>query len=58
MLSRMDYPEFPVPMGVLRAVQRPTYDGLMEEQIAEARKTLGEGDIAALLAEGDTWTVE
>ena len=26
MLSRMDYPEYPVPVGVFRAVQRPTYD--------------------------------
>ena len=33
MLSRMDCPEYPVPVGVLRAVQRPTYDALMAEQI-------------------------
>ena len=36
MLSRMDYPEFPVPVGVFRAVERPTYDDLMTEQIAKA----------------------
>jgi 2-oxoglutarate/2-oxoacid ferredoxin oxidoreductase subunit beta len=57
-LSRMHWPDYPEIMGVLRAVQRPTYETLMEDQIADARKRLGEGDLAALLHEGDTWTVE
>ena len=26
-ISRLDYPEFPVPIGVLRAVDKSTYDG-------------------------------
>ena len=30
LLSRMDYPEYPVPVGVIRAVQRPTYEGAHE----------------------------
>ena len=57
-LSRMHWPQHPVPMGVLRAVERPTYEVLMEEQIAETRQKMGEGDLQALLFEGDTWTVE
>ena len=57
-LARMQYPEYPVPMGVLRAVQRPTYDELMEGQIQEAISRQGEGDLEALFAEGDTWVVE
>jgi 2-oxoglutarate/2-oxoacid ferredoxin oxidoreductase subunit beta len=57
-LSRMHWPEYPEPLGVFRDIERPTYDALMEEQIAEAREKMGEGDLAALLAEGDTWTVE
>ena len=56
-LARMQYPQYPVPMGVFRAVQRPTYDDLMEAQIREAIAREGEGDLEALLAEGDTWTV-
>ncbi|MDO8616846.1 MAG: 2-oxoacid:ferredoxin oxidoreductase subunit beta [Dehalococcoidia bacterium] len=56
-LARLQWPQFPVPMGVLRAVQRPTYDDLMEEQIQQAVSRQGKGDLAALLAEGDTWTV-
>jgi 2-oxoglutarate ferredoxin oxidoreductase subunit beta len=58
MLTRMDYPEFPVPVGVIRAVQRPTYNDLMEEQIARAIETQGEADLAALFRQGDIWEVE
>jgi 2-oxoglutarate/2-oxoacid ferredoxin oxidoreductase subunit beta len=58
MLTRMDYPEFPVPVGVIRAVQRPTYNDLLEQQIAKAIETQGEGDIAELFRQGDIWEVE
>ena len=34
MLSRMSWPDYPVPVGILRAVGRPTHDRLIEEQIA------------------------
>jgi len=57
-LSRMHWPEHPVPLGVLRAIERPTYEVLMEDQVKDARERLGEGDFQALLLEGDTWTVE
>jgi 2-oxoglutarate/2-oxoacid ferredoxin oxidoreductase subunit beta len=57
-LSRMDYPEYPVPMGVFRAVQRPTYDSLMTQQIEETIAAEGEGDLREIFLEGDTWTVE
>jgi 2-oxoglutarate/2-oxoacid ferredoxin oxidoreductase subunit beta len=58
MLSRMSWPDFPVPVGVLRAVQRPTYEALMSQQIEHAIETEGPGDIRELFVEGDTWTVE
>ena len=58
LLSRLDYPDFPVPVGVLRDVQRPTYDGLLEEQEAQAQKRFGTGDLDALFNQGDTWVVE
>jgi 2-oxoglutarate/2-oxoacid ferredoxin oxidoreductase subunit beta len=58
MLSRMEWPEYPVPVGVLRAVERPTYDELMSQQIDQAVRSEGEGDIQKLFLEGDTWTVE
>jgi 2-oxoglutarate ferredoxin oxidoreductase subunit beta len=58
MLTRMDYPDFPVPVGVIRAVQRPTYNDLLEQQIAKAIETQGEGDIGELFRQGDIWEVE
>jgi len=45
-----------VPFGVFRAIERPVYDELMNEQIAVARAD-GEGDLSALVAGGDTWTI-
>jgi 2-oxoglutarate ferredoxin oxidoreductase subunit beta len=58
MLSRMWWPDFPVPVGVLRAVQRPTHDQLIAGQIQDAVARQGEGDLAKLLVSGETWTVE
>jgi 2-oxoglutarate ferredoxin oxidoreductase subunit beta len=45
-----------VPIGIFRQVDRPTYDDLVREQIAASRES-GDGDLAALLAGSDTWTV-
>jgi 2-oxoglutarate/2-oxoacid ferredoxin oxidoreductase subunit beta len=56
-LSRMFHPEFPVPVGVLRRVTRPTHDQLVQAQIDEARAQEGEGDLGRLLLAGETWTV-
>lgn len=58
LLSRMHHPEFPEPVGVLRAVQRPSYETLVHEQAAQVCETLGDGDLEKLFAGGDTWTVE
>jgi len=46
-----------VPLGVFRSVERAVYDDLMSEQLEVARERSGEGDLAALLHSGDTWTV-
>jgi 2-oxoglutarate ferredoxin oxidoreductase subunit beta len=58
MLSRMFWPAYPVPVGVFRAVARPTHDQLIEGQISAAIAATGEGDLAQALASGETWTVE
>ena len=44
--------------GVFRAVDKPRYEELMNEQIAKARNTRGDGDLNALFNAGETWTVE
>jgi 2-oxoglutarate ferredoxin oxidoreductase subunit beta len=45
------------PVGIFRKVGRPVYDELMAGQIAEATEKRGAGDLAALLASGETWTI-
>ncbi len=58
LLDRMTYPDFPVPVGVFRAIQRPAYEELLAQQIDDAVAASGEGDLEALFASGDTWRVE
>jgi 2-oxoglutarate/2-oxoacid ferredoxin oxidoreductase subunit beta len=57
-LSRLDTVTFAhTPIGVFRQVERPSYDALMAQQVSEARTKQGDGDLAALLSAGDTWTI-
>jgi 2-oxoglutarate/2-oxoacid ferredoxin oxidoreductase subunit beta len=44
------------PIGVFRDVERPVYDELMVEQLDAAREQK-KGELGALLAGGDTWTI-
>ena len=57
LLSRMRYPEFPEPIGVFRAVDRPKYDHELNRQIEMAREKKGEGNLNDLFHSGETWTV-
>ncbi|MGW5135419.1 2-oxoacid:ferredoxin oxidoreductase subunit beta, partial [Streptomyces sp. NPDC004135] len=58
-LSRLADPDTlqHTPIGVFRSVDRPVYDTQMADQIDTAIEQHGKGDLAALLAGGDTWTV-
>jgi 2-oxoglutarate/2-oxoacid ferredoxin oxidoreductase subunit beta len=58
MLSRMWWPQFPVPVGVLRRIGRPTHDQLMQAQVDDARSRYGDGELDKLLVAGETWTVD
>jgi 2-oxoglutarate ferredoxin oxidoreductase subunit beta len=57
-LASLIRPRFPIPIGVIRAVEEPTYEAVLQDQIDAAVATRGPGDIKALLHSGDTWTVE
>jgi 2-oxoglutarate ferredoxin oxidoreductase subunit beta len=57
-LASLQRPDFPLPIGVFRAVERRTYGAMLDEQVESAIDQRGEGDLAALLHAGDTWTVE
>src|SRR5207253_1500653 len=57
-LSRLTLQDVGVaPVGIFRDVEQPVYDDLMVEQIAQSVEQRGEGDLAALLHAGDTWTI-
>src|SRR6201998_586820 len=56
-LSRLDDYDFQhTPIGVFRSVERGSYDDAMAAQIDGARSS-GAGDLAELLAGGDTWEI-
>jgi 2-oxoglutarate ferredoxin oxidoreductase subunit beta len=58
LLSRMVYPAFPEVIGVLRAVERPTFDDTLNRQIDDVIKSKGRGKLEELFASDDTWVVE
>jgi 2-oxoglutarate ferredoxin oxidoreductase subunit beta len=57
MLAHIYWPEFPVPVGVVRRISRPTHDEMFTNQIEQAIAKRGKGDLARLLGGGETWTV-
>ena len=58
MLARMEQPDFPQPVGIFRAVERPTYEEMMVGQIDAAIAKSGPGSLEKLINSGDTWIVE
>jgi 2-oxoglutarate/2-oxoacid ferredoxin oxidoreductase subunit beta len=58
LLSRMVYPRFPECVGVFRAVGRPSYEQLMQDQIDAQIKAKGKGDLEKLFRNDDLWVVE
>jgi 2-oxoglutarate ferredoxin oxidoreductase subunit beta len=57
-LSRLSHgPHGPTPVGVFRAVSRPTYDSAMQQQLVEAQSKRGAGDLAKLIRSLGTWEV-
>jgi 2-oxoglutarate ferredoxin oxidoreductase subunit beta len=58
MLARMEQPDFPQPVGIFRAIERPSYDQLLADQIETAVAKSGPGNLQKLIYSGDMWTVE
>ena len=58
MLAHIYWPEFPVPVGVIRRINRTTHDQLLNGQIEQAIAGRGKGDLRRLLDGGETWTVK
>ncbi len=58
LLASLSHPEFPVPVGVLRQVQRTVYDQAANAQVQQQVEVKGKGKLEELLASGMTWTVD
>ncbi len=57
-LSRLSSsPTMPTPMGVFRAVSRPTYEAEVQRQVVNAVDRQGPGDLHQLIGTGATWEV-
>lgn len=57
-LTQMTHPEMPVPFGIFRAIMKPTYDEMMDNQIQEVVKAKGKGTLKDLIYGSNTWTVK
>jgi 2-oxoglutarate ferredoxin oxidoreductase subunit beta len=57
MLANMNYPEYPVALGVIRSVPGPTYERSLGDQIEEVQKTAKIKCMDDLLMSGSTWNV-
>lgn len=57
MLANMKYPEYPVALGVIRAVPSFTYDEAVTQQIENIKKTATIKNMDDLLNSGSTWEV-
>ena len=57
MLAHIYWPGFPVPVGVIRSISKPTHDQMLVEQLEQATAARGKGDLKKLLNAGETWTV-
>jgi 2-oxoglutarate ferredoxin oxidoreductase subunit beta len=56
-LGRMQFPEYPVPMGVFRAIEKPTYERMLAGQISAAVDAKGAGSLEKLINSGETWVI-
>ncbi|MFQ5527388.1 MAG: 2-oxoacid:ferredoxin oxidoreductase subunit beta [Thermoanaerobaculia bacterium] len=57
LLAQLSPPDFPTPLGVLRAVERPTYEQQIVGQIQHEMEAKGEGKLEDLIYSGETWEV-
>lgn len=57
MLARMDAPEYPVAMGVIRAIKHKTFNDMMDESIEHEKKISKIKNVDDLLHSGNVWEI-
>ena len=50
--------DLPIPLGIFRDIEAPSYEAQIHAQIDDAVETQGRKTLAQLLDSGETWTVE
>ena len=55
-LSRMKYPEFPEPIGIFRAIQKPTYNELLDQQMEQAKEVVN-APLQDIIKGDENWIV-
>jgi len=58
MLARMRPPEFPAALGIIRKVNRPTFDEGLLSQLEYEKENAKFNTVDELLKSGDTWSIE
>jgi 2-oxoglutarate ferredoxin oxidoreductase subunit beta len=58
LISQLEAPEFPIPLGVFRSVNEPSYEKRNNQLHADTRARCGQGELSALFNSGDVWRVE
>ncbi len=57
LLASMEFPQFPVPVGVFKRVERPTYESMLCKQIDVAKQKKGTPTLDSLFQAGETWNI-
>lgn len=57
-LSRFQFPDQPVPIGIFRDVEKKTYDDAIVEQVRAVTEKKGKQTMEQLVHSGDTWEVK
>ena len=58
MLIRLSPPHFPMALGIIREVNAPTYDQLVEQQYQQSLQKASFNNVEELLKSGNTWEVK
>lgn len=58
LLTHMEYPDLPVPFGVFRAIEKPTYDQMLNDQVKATIEKKGAGNLKDAIYTEDIWNVE
>ncbi len=57
MVAQMGRPDFPTPIGVLRRVEKGTFEAGVVGQVEQETERRGVGNLEQLLRSGEHWTV-